>query len=156
MKVYAVKHEYDNGLSYEDYREYESVSLFSSYKQASEIFWDNATSDYQGKYTLLEWELDSQNKTVLEETPYIACMPEYYNEEEYADDYIDYDSDEGYYYNSESWELIYDYCKAIAQDDSQKDIDDWLTHKGENYEIFHQIEQDRIDKLLQTLNELLG
>lgn len=75
MKVYAIIHNSDNGLSYEDYREYTDIKLYSSLDEASKIYKEKVSNKYEGNFELIEWEIDTNNKTTLEESPYIDCTP---------------------------------------------------------------------------------
>ena len=148
MKVYAVKHEHDNGLSYEDYREYEDIELFSTYEKANHVFWDYVTSDYEGQYILSEWELDTQDRTTLDKSVYIPCTSEFDKANEL--DWLALNQDD----------RIYEYPEEDVQYPYYEDEEDiyeeeWLTHKGENYEIFSEIESDRLLKLNQELDQLL-
>ena len=151
MKVYYVTHFYDNGESYEDYRSYQDTYLFSSFKKANSTFWDYVTSDYEGKYVLGEWELDTQNMKELETSVYLPCRPHWsYEDEPYYPDY--YDPDLCIEDSGENMEyLVYE---DEVEEPSQEE-EEWLTHKGENYKIFKEIEDDRLLKLLNQLNDLL-
>lgn len=97
MKVFAVKHSWDNGLSYEDYRAYESYKLFSTQQKAESYYYLHVVEKYEGKYTLIEWQLDTQEQIVLDECPYVQCTSEC------SYDYEDHDPYEEDLYSQEDW-----------------------------------------------------
>lgn len=96
MKVYAIIYNSDNGLSYEDYREYTDIKLYSSLDEASKIYKEKVSNKYEGNFELIEWEIDTNNKTTLEESPYIDCTP--------YDPYEEDDKD--WAYGDDDWEYI--------------------------------------------------
>lgn len=96
MKVYAIIYNSDNGLSYEDYREYTDIKLYSSLDEASKIYKEKVSNKYEGNFELIEWEIDTNNKTTLEESPYIDCTP--YNPYE--------EDDKDWAYGDADWEYI--------------------------------------------------
>lgn len=149
MKIYVVIHSYDNGESYEDYREYKDYMMFSTYQKASYYFWNHVVDDYMGKFTLIEWELDTQERKTLEESVYIKCISCW---DTISPDY----SEEDYYCNEpgESYDL-WDCAKYESIQEELKDEYEWLTHKGENYEIFKQLERDKEEDLLKELEAQL-
>ena len=152
MKVYYITHYYDNGESYEDYREYEDTQLYSDINNANSIYWAKVVSDYNGKYIFGEWEIDSQNKTILEESVYIKCKSCYedvdYENVDYEDYYPDYNDSEMYIdcFSSE---------KYITEEEENEisEEEEWLTHKGENYKLFQEIEINHLLKLLKELDK---
>lgn len=75
MKIYAIIHNSDNGLDYEDYREYIDVKLYSSLDEASKIYQAKISNDYEGSFELIEWEVDTNNKKTLKESQYVNCKP---------------------------------------------------------------------------------
>lgn len=92
MKIYAIIYNSDNGLNCEDYREYSDTKLYSSLKEASEIYETHVSGKYEGGFELIEWEIDTNNKKTLKESPYINCTPyDPYEEEDKKDCYGDDD-----------------------------------------------------------------
>lgn len=75
MKVYAIVHNYNNGLSYEDYMEYTTTNLYSTLDEAFHIYKTKISNKYEGNFELIEWEVDTNNKKTLKESPYINCTP---------------------------------------------------------------------------------
>ena len=151
MKVYSVEHKYDNGESYEDYREYTDVKLFSTYERANTFFWERVISDYKGKYLMHEWELDTNEKKLLDESEYIACKPYDPFDDYYEDD--DYQECEDNYQQVDK-ETIEDYLWSMPIFEEQIAEEEWLKHKGENYEVLHQIEEDQLEDALAELEEM--
>lgn len=160
MKIYVVSHYYDNGESYEDYREYQSHSYYSTFELASTFFWDKVTSDYEGKYVLKSVVLDTQETNILEESAFLTChsqWDDYYNQEnpepdddycpEYPDDYPD-DGDVSYTpYDSEEDELVEDYLHSEGTNfKTFKEIDDEIEEKKQAI---------LVDSLNADLDELL-
>lgn len=76
MKIYAVIHYYDNGLVYEDNRDYVNTDLYSDLNEASKIYQSKTSGEYEGAYELVEWEIDTNNKKTLQETGYNPCTPD--------------------------------------------------------------------------------
>lgn len=96
MKVYAIIRNWDNGLSYEDYEKYTATDLYSNLEEALNIYKTKTSDKYEGSVTLIEWEIDTNNKKTLQETEYIPCTPydpwEEYNKELcYGDDEWEYE-----------------------------------------------------------------
>lgn len=150
MKIYTVNHYYNNGESYEDYREYEDILYYSSFKNASKVFWEKVTSDYEGIIRLKELTLDTQETTTLEESAWIDCKSswDYPSEPDYMDNYDDY------YYDDFDYNRDYDNAVWQTLEDEICAIDEWLTHEGENYKIFEEINAIRLANLLKDLEEL--
>ena len=73
MKIYAIIHYYDNGFTYEDYRNYVTTNLYSDLSKASKIYQSKTSGKYEGALELVEWELDTNNKKTLQETEYILA-----------------------------------------------------------------------------------
>lgn len=96
MKVYAIIHNWDNGFNYEDYREYTNTDLYSNLDEALNIYEATISSKYEGSVTLIEWEVDTNNKTTLKESTYIDCTP--FNPFE--------DDDKDCCYGDDGWEYI--------------------------------------------------
>lgn len=150
MKIYTVNHYYDNGESYEDYKEYEDILYYSTLDKAWSIFWEKVTSDYEGIIKLKELTLDTQEVITLEESVWIDCKSscDYPSELDYIGNYDDYYYDDFDYnrdYDDDLWET---YEEEICT------IDEWLTHEGENYKIFEEINAIRLANLLKDLEEL--
>ena len=157
MKIYVVSHYYDNGESYEDYREYEDHSYYSTFELANTLYWDKVTSDYEGKYVLKSVVLDTQETTILEESEYLKCHSCW-------DDY----------YNQENPEPDCDYCPECPEDedipytpyDSEEDalVEEYLHSEGTNLKIIKEIDAEieerkqaiLVDSLNADLDELLS
>lgn len=149
MKIYVVSHYYDNGESYEDYREYTEYAMFSTENKAYAFYCEKILSDYEGRYSMIEWELDTQKTILLERSPWVKCSSMYQYEpnepcledyepdpwEQYADS-VDYVDD----YTMAEYESIQDELKAE---------DEWLTTKREQGEILDEIEEDRLNDELE-------
>lgn len=157
MKIYVVNYFWDNGESYEDYREYTSYHLFSSLRKAESYYYLHVVEEYEGRYSLIEWELDTQEKRVLDQSPYRECSPSYSN-------YDDYDSpDPEYDYDPEDW-CPGDPCTSIEKawefidwdnrnlviDDDVDDDNAWV----KEYEAF--CEECSLNELHRELNTLLA
>jgi hypothetical protein len=162
MKIYVVSHYYDNGESYEDYREYEEHKLYSTLQIASEYFWASVVGDYEGKYVLTEWELDTQEKKTLEESAWVKCKP-YYNEEWQGEPEPD---DENYDYTPDPGANALEALKyLVVMEDREaylRELDlerEWLTHEGTNYQEWKECEEEikkkKSDILLDELNSML-
>lgn len=137
MKIYVVIHFYDNGESYEDCRDYTDYYVFSTEAKAYGFYCDQILSDYEGKYSMYEKELDTQKQTLLEESPWVECRPMYQYDsclEDYEPDVdsIDYDDD----YSKAEIESVQDELKAEEE---------WLTTKREQCELLEEIEEDRLN-----------
>ncbi len=166
MKIYVVSHYYDNGESYEDYREYEEHKLYSTLQIASEYFWASVVDDYEGKYVLTEWELDTQEKKTLEESAWIKCKP-YYNDEWQGDYEPEYD-DEWHNYSPNPSESYKEYWRwedssPDWNDDISEEEDkawyEYVTTPGTNYQEWKECEEEikkrKSDILLDELNSML-
>lgn len=95
MKVYAIIRNWDNGLSYEDYREYTAIDLYSNLNEAIDIYKTKTSNKYEGSVTLIEWEINTNNKKTLKESPYIDCTP--------SDPYEEED-EKNFSYGDDGWE----------------------------------------------------
>lgn len=96
MKVYAIIHYYDNGLAYQDCRDYVTTNLYSDLTKASEIYKSKTSGKYVGAFELVEWEIDTNNKKTLQDTGYMICAPDDPFEEE----------DKNWAYGDDDWEYI--------------------------------------------------
>lgn len=96
MKVYAIIHYFDNGLVYEDYRDYVTTNLYSDLSNASKIYQEKTSGKYEGSFEIVEWEVDTNNKKTLEKSPYIDCKP--YDPWE--------EDDKNWAYGDDDWEYI--------------------------------------------------
>lgn len=94
MKVYAVIHYYDNGLTYEDREDYVTTNLYSYLSKASEIYQSKTSGKYEGAFELVEWEIDTNDKKTLQKTSYMPCSA-----------YDPWDND-GWEYGDDDWEYI--------------------------------------------------
>lgn len=156
MTVFIVKHYYNNGESYEDYREYEDTFLFSTQKKASDFFWTKVTDDYEGKYVLLEWEADTQEKTILEESVFITCTPESWSYDCFEDcqdfdDSKDSNDCQDFYFKE-----YYDAVAAFANRDEYLAEEEWLLSSHEHNKLFKEMEEAKaLDELNASLDTLL-
>lgn len=152
IKIYTVNHYYNNGEYYEDYREYEDILYYSSFKNASKVFWEKVTSDYEGIFYLKEVTLDTQESKILEQSVPIPCTNSWDSVDDYEPDYTD-DYDD---YYCEDFNYYRDYDNAVREslDKEICDTDEWLTHKGENYKIFEEINAIRLNNFLKDLESL--
>lgn len=154
MKIYTVNHYYNNGESYEDYREYEDILYYSTLDKAWSVFWAKVTSDYEGIFYLKELTLDTQETITLEESAWVNCKSSWdYPLEDYVGNYDDYYYDD-YYYDNFDYDRDYDNAIWETYEDEICAIDEWLTHEGENYKIFEEINAIRLANLLKDLEEL--
>ena len=161
MRIYVVSHYYDNGESYEDYREYENHELYSTYQKAKDRFWASVVGDYEGKYVFTEWELDTQEKKTLEESAWISCKP-WYNDE-WPGDYEPDDEDYDYSPDPmESTEEAFRYLEGEDRESYYEELNlerEWLSHEGSNYQEWKECEEEikkrKSDILLDELNSML-
>lgn len=172
MKIYVVTHFYDNGESYEDYREYTDYFMFSTEAKAYNFYCEKILSDYEGKYSIIEWALDTQEKVLLEESPWIECSSLNSYEDWQGDYEPEYDQLEpcydqyGYYFNPRDpekrshdalWAL-----EMLEREEYYEELsleNEWLTHEGTNYqeweEVNEEIRKRKNDILFEELNEIL-
>lgn len=150
MKIYAVLHHYDNGYTYEDYRYYTDTYLFETHKAASDYFWTKVTDNYEGSYELYEWELDTQNKVLIEDSVWIKCSPDddYWNED-WEEDSEPINEEDFILVADEDCEEYYSYQEELNAEN------EWLTHEGENYKLFKEMEEAKLNAELKALNSLL-
>lgn len=148
MKIYVVTHFYDNGESYEDYREYTDYFMFSTEAKAYAFYCDKILLDYEGRYSMYEKELDTQKQTLLEVSPWVKCSSMY----PYEPCLEDYESDPCEQY-TDSVDYVDDYTMAVYESikDELKAEAEWLTTKREQGEILDEIEEDRLnDELAES------
>lgn len=151
MKIYVITHFYNNGESYEDYREYTDYFMFSTEAKAYAFYCDKILSDYEGRYSIYERELDTQEQTLLEQSPWVECVPSYIQEPS-PEDYPDYEPDPWEQY-ADSTDYVDDYTIAEHESiqDELKAEKEWLTTKREQGEILDEIEEDRLnDELAES------
>jgi hypothetical protein len=167
MKIYVVSHYYNNGESYEDYREYENHEFYSTLKKAIKAFWDHVTVDYEGKFVLSVKTLDTQEGQKLEESAWVNCTPYYPDEEWQGDpDYDDYNCE---YTGPDPLASIEEYwewereCGCHPEDNISEEEDkawfEYVTTPGTNYREWEEVNED-IKKRKQamqfeSLNEML-
>lgn len=160
MKVYVIIYSFDNGLVGEEYTTYEEYLLYSTLEKASEVFWNKASSDYEGKYELYSWELDTQRQELLEYTPYIPCTFDGWDEPEPPEDYYDNDDswpDAPSYETPEknikcAWEYL-KYEQYYSYNDEIQLENEYLTSKGTNYQAFKEADEEIQQRLLESLNK---
>ena len=165
MKIYVVTHFYDNGESYEDYREYTDYAMFSTEAKAYAFYSEKILSDYEGNYSIIEWALDTQEIVLLEKSPWVECSslnscddwqgdyePEYEPEDYYPDPMKSY---------KEYWRHE-DTFWCTGDDISEEEDKAWLeyvTTPGTNYqeweEVNEEIRKKKSDILFEELNEML-
>ena len=169
MNIYIVSHYYDNGESYEDYREYQDHEFYSTLKKASQAFWKHVTEDYEGMYQLIRKTLDTQEAKLLEESEWIKCT-RYYPEEDWQGDYDDdyytcdsYEEPDPTASIKEYWEWedelnMYCACGDISEEEDKA----WLNYvitPGTNYYTFKEVDDEIAARknaiLLDSLNECL-
>jgi len=151
MKIYVVTHFYDNGESYEDYREYTDYFMFSTEAKAYAFYCDMILSDYEGRYSIYERELDTQEQILLEQSPWVECVPSYAQELS-PEDYPDYEPDPWEQY-ADSTDYVDDCTMAEYESiqDELKAEKEWLTTKREQGKILDEIEEDRLnDELAES------
>lgn len=138
MKIYVVIHYFDNGESYEDFRDYEDFLYYSTLEQAIRVYWEKTSCDaYEGRYTLKEITLDTQEERILEKSKYIHCSSQF--NDWYADNSEEeHNAEEMMLYDLENHNIhdIYDIqywheCEEARQE--EETVNSWLTHKGELY-----------------------
>lgn len=172
MDIYIVSHYYNNGESYEDYREGETHEFYSSFEKASKAFWNYVCDNYEGKFVLIRKTLDTQEAECLEESVWIKCSPWYCQEEWQGEYEPEYDQLEpcydqyGYYFNPRDpekrshdalWAL-----EMLEREEYYEELsleNEWLTHEGTNYqeweEVNEEIRKRKNDILFEELNEIL-
>ena len=144
MVIYVVIHYYDNGESYEDYREYQDSYLFSTENKASTFYWERVINEYEGQYKLFKWELDTQVRHELEASVYLKCRSMYDTDDYYNYNNTDYN---GYEYNISDDYSEYDDYNYITEIQAETY---WLNTPREQAIILGEIEED---KLLDELHE---
>lgn len=155
MKIYVVSHYYDNGESYEDYREYKDSYMFSTEGKAYAFYCDKILSDYEGKYLMYEWELDTQNVTLIEKSPWVDCTSPYqYFHNEYPEDYEPvYECDSQEQYDSKDY-IDDNIAESVSLLEELEAEEEWLTTKREQGEILDEIETDRLNDALKESDEV--
>lgn len=164
MKIYVVTHFYDNGESYEDYREYTDYFMFSTEAKAYAFYCEKILSDYEGRYSMYEKELDTQKQTLLEVSPWVKCTS-YYDEQWQGEYEPEYEPEYDYPDPMESYKEYWRHEDAFwHQDDDISEEEDkaWLeyvTTPGTNYqeweEVNKEIEERKKAILFEELNEML-
>lgn len=178
MKIYVVSHYWDNGLSYEDYQDFETHEYYSTYEKAASVFWDCVTSDYEGKYVLFSVELDTQATEELEVSAWITCHSAWDDMLGAPDpDYDGYDPmkewEEEHYWNGcpkhpeknikTAWEYLHWLDTSPNVTDSLRNEleaeTDYLHSKNANYQEWKECEEEikkrKPDILLDELNSML-
>lgn len=153
MKIYTINHYWNNGESYEDYREYENILYYSTLDKAYNIFWEKVTSDYEGIIKLKEITLDTQEIITLEESAWINCTSIW---DSYEDNYIgdyNYTYEDDYY---DTYSQYYNNAEMEVLEEESYAIDEWLTHEGENFKIFEEINAIRLTNILKDLENLIA
>lgn len=164
MKIYVVTHFYDNGESYEDYREYIEYTMFSTEGKAYAFYCEKILSDYEGRYSIFEWELDTQEKTLLEESPWVKCSPMYSCDDWQGDYEPEYNPEDYYPDPMKSYKEYWRHEDAFwYQDDIPEEEDrawfEYVNTPGTNYREYQECERELKERrnalLLEDLNTLL-
>jgi hypothetical protein len=158
MKIYVVTHFYDNGESYEDYREYTDYFMFSTEAKAYVFYCDMILSDYEGRYSMYEKELDTQKQTLLEVSPWVKCTS-YYDEHWQGE----YDPEDYYPDPMDSYKEYWRWDDDTSYEDISEEEDkawfEYVTTPGTNYqeweEVNKEIEERKKAILFEELNEML-
>lgn len=158
MDIYVVTHCCDNGLYGDmDYMEWEEYKFFSTLKLAESEYYNSIIDEYEGRYKLSKLTLDTQERILLEESPFRANT------------YYDYDPSEEYQPDQElEYEYEPDPCNSIRdawdymemeererEFESQEEDDEYLSVPHDNYQMFKELEEDALDDLNKALDELL-
>lgn len=165
MKIYVVTHFYDNGESYEDYREYIEYAMFSTEAKAYAFYCEKILSDYEGRYSVFEWELDTQEKTLLEESPWVKCSSMYSCDDWQGEYEPEYNPEDYYPDPMESYKEYWRHEDTFwhRNDDISEEEDkawlEYVTTPGTNYREYQECERELQEKrnaiLLEELNTLL-
>lgn len=163
MKIYVVTHFYDNGESYEDYREYTDYFMFSTEAKAYAFYCEKILSDYEGRYSMYEKELDTQKQTLLEVSPWVACSSINQYEPCFEDYESEYDPEDFYPNPMESYREYWRWDDETSYDDiSEEEYKAWLeyvTAPGTNYQEWEEVNEEIRKKknaiLFEELNEIL-
>ena len=174
MKIYVVTHFYDNGESYEDYREYIEYTMFSTEGKAYAFYCEKILSDYEGRYSIFEWKLDTQERALLEESPWVKCSPMYSCDDWQGDYEPEYDPEDYYPDPMDSYKEYWRWEDEASYEDISEEEDrawfEYVTTPGTNYQTFKEIEDELVRrkeamminsnpdsvKLLDELVKLLG
>ena len=162
MKIYVVTHFYDNGESYEDYREYIEYAMFSTEGKAYAFYCEKILSDYEGRYSIFEWELDTQAKTLLEESPWVKCTS-YYREQWQGEYEPEYEPEYDYPDPMDSYKEYWRWDDETSYDDISEEEDkawfNYVTTPGTNYREYQECERELKERrnalLLEELTSLL-
>lgn len=163
MNIYIVSHYWDNGETYpEDYTDYRKHYYYSSLELAQGKYYGEILKDYEGQWEFIEKTLDTQEENIIEKSPWVKCSPwdGYYpdydsedNEEyEELDLYEESWDSHASFYSNDSWKDNYD--KALKE--LEKDANEWLVHKGDNFKNYAEITKDEIDDMCKELAEPSG
>lgn len=163
MDIYIVSHYYNNGESYEDYREGETHEFYSSFEKASKAFWNYVCDNYEGKFVLIRKTLDTQEAECLEESVWIKCSPWYCQEEWQGEYEPEYDPEDYYPDPMESYREYWRWDDDTSYDDISEEEDkvwfEYVTTPGTNYqeweEVNKEIEERKKAILFEELNEML-
>lgn len=163
MKIYVVTHFYDNGESYEDYREYTDYFMFSTEAKAYTFYCEKILSDYEGRYSMYEKELDTQKQTLLEVSPWVECSSLNSCEDWQGEYEPEYDPEDFYPNPMESYREYWRWDDETSYDDiSEEEYKVWLeyvTTPGTNYQEWEEVNEEIRKKknaiLFEELNEIL-
>lgn len=151
MKIYIVRHHYNNGESYEDYREYTDDSLFSTEDKALAFYCSKIIPDYMGEYSIYEKTLDTQEEALIEKSPWVDCAYYRYEyKEEYEEDYSDFEIPDKWE-PIDAGESLEEYKSVLEELEAEEE---WLTTKREQGEILDEIENDRINDALKESDKM--
>lgn len=116
MDIFILKHLYDNGLSCEDYRQYEDNLYYSTLELAENQYFPTIGKNFTGKYSVIQVTLDTNESKVIHETEYIQCsFDDSISEEEQEELARLQEEDEKY------WEM---YMEQLMNQNGQYDYED--------------------------------
>lgn len=75
MDIFIIRHNWDNGESFEDKEHYQEDKYYST-RTAAIASWGKI-GPFEGMYTFLKVTLDTQETEIIEQTQYNRCTPAY-------------------------------------------------------------------------------
>lgn len=136
MDIFILKHTYDNGLSYEDYRQYEDNLYYSTLELAENQYFSTIGKNFTGKYSVIQLTLDTNESKIIHETEYITCNFYDYPSDEDLEELAKMQAEEEDY-----WEM---YMEQLMNANGQYDYEDEETEPVHN---------NTIDELNALLDE---
>ena len=149
-KIYIVNHHEEDGADYE-HTSWDTDYYFSTWENAYAFLCNQIMDEYKGSYMLSVVHLDTQEKTVLEKSPWGGYTCPEDDDWEPEPDYDNCSYDDPYDPHSDVYHAFYylEYEEACEQEVE----DEWMNTPHEQYEPLHEIEEDRINAM--SLEELL-